>query len=246
MKKKKLLKIILTFAFWIAVWQITAVLVSYEILLPSPVSTVRSLLSLMKTSGFYISVLSSVLRIFCGFFCGTLLGIAFGTVSYKSPVAGTLLSPLSKIIKATPVASIIVLLFVWFSNSTVTSVTSLLIVLPVVWSSTLTALNSVDGKLLEMAEVFRVPVYKRIRDIYFPSVLPSLKAAFSSSMGLAWKSGVAAEVICTPKHSIGGGIYNAKVYLETPELFAWTLTVILISFISEKLLLFILSSKKGT
>lgn len=240
---KKALKIILTILFWIAAWQLAAFGVSSEILLPSPANVIKALFSLASTGDFYISVAFSVIRITLGFVYGTVFGIIFGTLSFRSKLLNMLLSPLAGVIKSTPVASFIVLLFVWFSNSTVASVTSALIVIPVMWSNTFTALSQTDKNLLEMANFFKVPYLKKIKDIYIPSVTPSLKSAAATSLGLAWKAGVAAEVICSPKNSIGGGIYSAKVYLETPSLFAWTAVVIAVSVILEKLLIKLINGK---
>ena len=69
--------------------------------------------------------------------------------------------------------------------------------------------------------------------LVFPSILPYFSASFKSALGLAWKAGVAAEIIAMPKGTIGTEIGNAKQYLETADLFAWTLTVILLSFLIE-------------
>lgn len=240
---KKALKIILTILFWIAAWQLAAFGVSSVILLPSPADVFKALLSLVSTGEFYISVMFSVIRITCGFICGSVLGIICGTLSFKSKLLNTLLSPVASVIKSTPVASFIVLLFVWFSNGTVAAVTSALIVIPVMWSNTFTSLSQTDKNLIEMADVFKVPYFKKIKEIYIPSITPSLKSAAATSLGLAWKAGVAAEVICSPKNSIGGGIYSSKVYLETPSLFAWTAVVIAVSVILEKLLIKLINRK---
>ncbi len=233
---KKLIKNVLIMLFWAAVWQLTAVLVASEILLPTPLAAIKALVSLGKTSEFYLSVIFTVIRIFAGFILGLLSGILMGAVTYKSKLLNSLLSPLASVIKSTPVASFTVLLFVWFSNDTVAAVTSMLIVIPIIWSSTYTALNSVDGELLEMARLFSVPLKKRITEIYIPSVFSAVRSSAITAMGLAWKAGVAAEVICSPKNSIGGGIYSSKIYLETPELFAWTAVVIAVSMCVERLL----------
>ena len=54
--------------------------------------------------------------------------------------------------------------------------------------------------------------------------------------GLCWKSGVAAEVIGLPSGSIGERLYDAKIYLNTGEVLAWTLVIVLISLACEKLI----------
>ena len=240
---KKIIKPVLIALFWLAVWVLACTAVKSEILLPCPQSTLKALWGLLKTADFYKAAVFSVFRIVAGFVFGSALGILLGSLTCASPILRSLFSPVMSIIKATPVASFIVLLFVWFSNGTVASVTSALIVLPVMWSSTFTAIAQTDIKLKEMAKVFKVPFKTRLKKLYIPSVLPQIKAAATTSMGLAWKAGIAAEVICSPRNSIGNGIYSSKIYLDTPSLFAWTLTVIVISVILEKAVLKLLGAK---
>ncbi len=241
---KKLLKTTVIALIWIAVWFIAAAAVNSEILLPSPLLAARALIALLKTSDFYLSVVFSILRISCGFLLGAVLGVTLGSVTFFVSPLKAFFSPLMSVIKSTPVASFIVLLFVWFSNSTVAAITSTLIVLPVIWGAVFSALSGVDKNLIEMANTFSVSKKRIAKSIYIPSVMPYLKSAASTAMGLSWKAGVAAEVICNPKNSIGGGIYSSKVYLDTPSLFAWTFVVIIVSIILEKIIIKLMGMKR--
>ena len=113
-------------------------------------------------------------------------------------------------------------------------------VLPVVWANVEQGIRETDRSLLEMARVYRLSRWKTFRRIRLPSVMPYALAAMRTGLGFAWKSGVAAEVICHPKPSVGGFLYNAKVYLETPEVFVWTATVVLLSVLLEQGLLWLI------
>ena len=88
-----------------------------------------------------------------------------------------------------------------------------------------------------MARVFRVPLWRRIRGIYLPAVMPYFRTAVSLGLGLCWKAGVAAEVIGLPTGSVGEQLYNAKVYFMTGDLFAWTVVIVVVSVLFEKLFL---------
>ncbi len=243
---KKVLQTLGTAVFWLAVWFGAAAAVGSEVLLPSPTQTLRALADLLQTATFYKSVVFSVLRLSLGYVAGVTAGVLFGALTYRFAALRTLFAPLISGVKATPVASFIILLFVWFSNGTVAAVTSSLIVLPIIWSAVFTALGEVDGQLLEMARVFGVPKRRVLAKIVVPSVRPSFKGAAATAMGLCWKAGIAAEVICSPKNSIGAGLYDAKIYLDIPSLFAWTLVVVLVSVMLEKLLVkLVLRNKKG-
>ncbi|MDD2497182.1 MAG: ABC transporter permease subunit, partial [Desulfitobacteriaceae bacterium] len=114
------------------------------------------------------------------------------------------------------------------------------IVLPIVYTNMLQGIKSTDTKLLEMAELFRVGWFKKMKYIYLPELKPYLISACSVSIGLSWKAGIAAEVIGIPDGSIGEKLYEAKVYLSSGDLFAWTAVIIVVSIAFEKLSLYLL------
>ncbi|MBQ1602877.1 MAG: ABC transporter permease subunit, partial [Oscillospiraceae bacterium] len=142
---------------------------------------------------------------------------------------------------STPVASFIILALVWLGRDAVPVFIAGLMVLPVVWANTAAGLAGIDPQLLELAQVFHLPRARVLRRIIGPSVLPHLRAALRSALGLGWKAGIAAEVLTVPKYAVGRMIYEAKLYLETTELFAWTVTVVLLSLVIERLLLRLVS-----
>lgn len=111
-------------------------------------------------------------------------------------------------------------------------------VVPIVYTNILQGIHSTDEKLLEMAQVFGISGYKKLMAIYIPAVFPHFMSAISLGLGLCWKAGIAAEVIGKPTGSIGGKLYEAKLYLMTKELFAWTIVIIVISILFEKLVIF--------
>ena len=152
----------------------------------------------------------------------------------------TLLAPVMQLVKATPVASFIILALVWVSGSSLPVLISFLMVLPVLYSAVRTGIGSADRQLLEMAQVFRLPLGRRLRAVWLPAVLPAFRQGCSVALGICWKSGVAAEVIGLPDGSIGDALYRAKITLSTGELFAWTFVIILLSAVFEKLFLALL------
>lgn len=215
--------------FWILVWWLVSALVNEQLLLPSPLATVKELARLIGTGTFRKAVAVSLLRIIIGIASATALGILFGTLTAGSSLLDTLFRPLLYIVKSAPVASFIVLLVLWLKKDTVPAVIAALMVLPVIWSNVREGIRRTDRSLLEMAQVYRLPLHRRVRRIYLPSVLPYFLSACRSALGLGWKAGIAAEVIVLPLVSIGRQIYYAGNNLNTAGLFAWTLTVILLS-----------------
>lgn len=227
-------------AFWLLVWQGASMAIDQEILLASPAAVLGRLWDLAPQPAFREIVLRSFGRIVSGFFLALGAGTLAAALSYRLRFARELLSPLILVVKATPVASFIILSLVWLKGSTLSVFISFLMVFPIVYTNLLKGLDCTDRKLLEMADVFRIGPWRRVCYIYSSQVMPYFLSACTVSLGLCWKSGIAAEVIGIPRGSIGEQLYNAKIYLSTPDLFAWTVVIILISLLFEKCFLFIL------
>ena len=246
-KLRKTLRTLAVVLFWLLIWQLAAALVGQELLLPSPLRVARELLRLAGGAEFWLTVAQSIRRVLTGIVSAVLLGILLALLTHKSAALRALLSPVMTLVKSTPVASFIILALVWLGRDVVPPVIAALMVLPVVWANVSQGLDGIDPQLLELAQVFRLPRGRVFRRITLPSVLPHLRAALCSALGLGWKAGVAAEILTVPARSIGKRIYEAKIYLETTELFAWTAAVVLLSLVIERLLLRLVGriGKKG-
>ena len=244
---RKTLRTLAVVLFWLLIWQLAAALVGQELLLPSPLRVARELLRLAGGAEFWLTVAQSIRRVLTGIASAVLLGILLALLTHKSALLRALLSPMMTLVKSTPVASFIILALVWLGRDVVPPVIAALMVLPVVWANVSQGLDGIDPQLLELAQVFRLPRGRVFRRITLPSVLPHLRAALCSALGLGWKAGVAAEILTVPARSIGKRIYEAKIYLETTELFAWTAAVVLLSLVIERLLLRLVGriGKKG-
>lgn len=226
--------------FWLAVWELTAVLIPEKLLFASPFTVLKKLAGLAVTSAFWKAVAFSSLRIALGFIFAFFAGILLAVLSYMSKTVKVLISPLLRLMKAVPVAGFIILALLWFRKENLSVLISFVMVLPVIYANVLQGIESADKKLLEMARVFKMKASKKLRFIYLPSVMPSLCAGCSVALGFSWKSGIAAEVIGIPTGSIGEKLYEAKLYLMTGELFAWTLVIVILSVIFEKAVMLLL------
>lgn len=240
---KKLLYALPAPAFWLGVWQLCAFLVERhvggkgsELLLPYPSSVWKALLGLAVTEGFWGAVLASLSRIALGLACGIFLGALLAALTSASLWADRLLSPAIRVVRAAPVASFILLVLLWTGRNTVPAVIAAMMVIPVVWDSLSRGIQAVDRRLLELGHAYRFSRIKIATLIYLPSLRPHILSALTTAAGLAWKSGVAAEVLCLPQPSLGGQIYYTKYYLDIPELFAWTAVTVALSMALEQLL----------
>lgn len=222
---------------WICIWQLLSILIHNKILLAGPVETLEALWRMILTGQYWKALTFSAARIIGGFCAGSAIGICLAWNAYRVKLTEDFLNPLISVLKAIPVASFVIILLIWAGNKMLSFYVSALIVMPVLYLNTLSGLKASDVKLLEMAKVFRMSMWRQVRYIYIPGIRPVLRSAFQAALGMAWKSGVAAEVIGQPLGSVGNGLYQSKIYLETADLFAWTITIIVASFLIERLLL---------
>ena len=249
---KKCIHLLLPPAFWLGAWQLGAFLVKLhvegrgnELLLPYPLTVLLALIRLIQEPAFWGTAFTSLLRIGAGMAAGVVLGGALAGLTCASFWCRRLLAPVIRIIRATPVASFILLVLLWTGRNQVPAVISGLMVLPVVWENVTQGIRSTDPQLLELARAYRFSRRKTVRLVYLPSLTPYLLSAVTTAMGLAWKSGVAAEVLCLPRPGIGTEINQAKQAFETADLFAWTAVVILLSLLMERGLSRLIQRKGG-
>ncbi len=225
----------------LVIWQIVAVVINQRILIVSPITVVAKLWEIMRTADFWGAVSFSFVRIVGGFLLGLSCGVVLAVAASYFSFVRNFLAPFMLTIKSIPVVSFVILALIWFSSKNLAILISFLMVLPIVYTSTLEGIRHTDKNLLEMAQTFRITKVKKLRYIYFFEVFPFFVSGVKVALGLSWKSGIAAEVIGIPEHSIGENLFNAKIFLDTPSLFAWTIVIVIISALYEKLFLFLLS-----
>lgn len=238
-------KAVIPLAFWLLVWQGVSMWVGSDLLLPGPWTVVFTLGGLVIEGEFWQATALTLLRIFAGLAVGTALGVLIAVLTCASVWCDRILSPAVKVIRATPVASFILLVLLWAATGRVPGIISALMVLPVVWGNVSKGIRGTDPQLLELARAYRFSRSKTVRLVYLPATAPYFTSGVETALGLAWKAGVAAEVLCRPKLAIGTQVYFSRNNLETPQLFAWTLVVILLSFLVESVLVRLLRKAVG-
>lgn len=220
--------------FYLILYQILYWVVDQDILLASPIQILSSLLQMSRQPSFYLAAGATFARIASGFAAGLVSGTVLAVLTFRSTTAEALFMPLIRAIRATPITSFIILALVWIRSNRVPVFIVFLMVLPIVWANMSEGITQVDRDLLEMAHAFRMPRGRLLRLIYIPSIAPYFMSAAVTGLGMAWKAGISAEVLSTPVQSLGGRIYLSKIYLETPDLFALTIVIILLSLLLEK------------
>jgi NitT/TauT family transport system permease protein len=223
--------------FWLAVWQVAAALVAQPLIFAGPVDTARAFVENAATPRFWLSVASSFAGIAAGFSLGFLLAFAAALAAHRFAAVRELLAPFMSFVKATPVACVVVLFLIWLGSDLTVVASVLLVVLPAYYFNLLEALSRTDARMDAMLRSFGVAGLKRFLSFIWPSIAPYVSAASATVVGMSWKAGVAAELIGMAANTLGERVYQAKILLETADLFAWTATVILCAWLCEKVVL---------
>ena len=233
-------RVILPLIVWLAVWQISSVLIGHRFILPSVPDTFYEILALLGESKFYLVVLYSILRVIAGLLFGSIIGALLAFASYKLPIVHMLISPLFSVIRSTPIASIIIFLYIMLSANTLTVLIAILMVAPIVWQNVLDSFKAIPDDLSEVCESFEIKGWTKFRILILPTVLRFFIPALITSSSLCWKASVSAEIIAYTSKSIGQFISDAKNDLNTPRVFACTVIVVLFSILLERLSRFLL------
>lgn len=233
----KIFKICGPIAVYICIWQLLSMSVGSSLLLPSPKETFEAMVRIIRSKMGWVAISATLLRIVIGYVCGCIAGVLLAVLTAHSRVCDWLLKPLRSLIKTTPITSFALILLVSVVKGTLPIVVAMIVVIPMIWQTTEEAIKSRSKQLDEMSRIY-LTFWKKLRYVTLPQVLPRFLATASTALGFAWKAVITAEILAVPKKSIGLQMYNNKMYLETPELIAWTLIVIILSVIIESCLKF--------
>lgn len=234
--KNKWIRGLIAAVFWLGVWQLIYLAVDYKMLLPSPAAVAARLFQLAGTADFWLSVAVSLIRILGGFIAGTLIGVLLAAVTLSSALCETIIKPVVTMLRTVPVASFILLALLWIDKNLLPVFTAVIMTVPLVWGSVNAGYKNIDRGRLEFAAVYGFSFSKKLIKLYIPSILPYFSSSVITGMGLAWKAGVAAEVLAVPVMAIGTRLRDAKMYIETPDVFAWTAVIIALSVLLERLI----------
>lgn len=222
--------------FWLAVWEIAAILTGSDLILPGILTTLGALAGLLVKAAFWQALLTTFLRFLAGVFLSVLLGLVIGIASaFLAPVKA-LSQPFVSVVRSLPVVSVSILLNLWLKSPWVPLAVTFFVCFPVTWTNVVEGIESTDAELIEMADLYGVSFFRKLKDLYLPAIEPFTAASLITGFGMGWKSTVTAEVLANVQNSAGMDIYYAKLYLNTPELFAWTFVLIAVSMLTEAIL----------
>lgn len=245
MQAKKLITQIAAVVLWTLIWQLASAIIGNSLVLAGPWDAIIALVQLLPLGVFWQTLLNSFLRIGGGLILAALTAVVLASLSYRVKFVKEFLAPPMSLLKTVPVASFIILMLISLrSKANLSLIISFMMVLPIIYSNVLEGLGNIDGKLLEMARVYKVKPGKKLLYIYTYKTLPYFTAGAKLALGLCWKSGVAAELIGLVQNSIGNELYYAKLELMMDKVFAWTAVIIFLSVFFEALIMWLLKKFK--
>lgn len=229
----KILKPIFSIIFVLSIWEVSALIINDEFFMPDVLKTAESLVNILVSGTFLKVIFTAFYRVGSGLILGILFGILLAALCHKFDLLNTIVSPIISIMKATPVACIIVLLWIRMNYTEIAVFVVVLMILPIVWQNVYDGFKSIDESLIEVTSVFELTRLQRFRILIIPSILSYLLPAIITSVGLAWKAEIAAEIMTNS--NIGRLIYDFKtVSYDTASIFAWTVIIVSLSIVFEK------------
>ncbi len=224
---------LLAFSLMLAVWAIAAKIKNNPLVLPMPNVVLDSFFRLGNTGGFWLDVLATLLRTFICFFTSFALALLLAALAGICSPIHRVLSPIVSVLRAAPTVAVILILYAFMNNDSMSIAVGFLIAFPIMYSSFYSAITGVDGDLLKMAKLYKVSPANKIRFIYLPCIAENLFDTGRSTLSLTLKVVVAAEILTSISRSIGSNIQVAYAMFEVSYLLAWTLVAIVFSFVLE-------------
>ena len=192
---KKIIAYISSIFFLLVIWWIASLVTGSALILPSPLSVVKTGLHLAVTLAFWKAFAFTFLRILTSFAISIVLGFTAGFLFSRSSFLKHFFEPYFSILQVTPVVALILVVMFWFKSNTVPVFVALLMTLPVMTNSVYHGFVSVDPKLKELAKVYNFSGIKAFFHISLPSAYQSIKLGIKTIFGLTWKVVVAGDSI---------------------------------------------------
>lgn len=228
--------IFVSYIIIIIVWQLGAVAIDNELLLPSIINVLKELILIISSNDFMKIIISSIIRCLSSFIISIIIAIIISTLSYINKFIYNFFYPILAVIKSIPTIAFIVLALIWISKDYAPMLIGGMIAVPIFYEVTLNSLIGIDDKLIDMCNVYKISKIDKIKSIYLPTIIFTLTNVFSSSIALIFKVIIAGELYSQPKYGIGAVIQMEKMKFNTTGIIAWIILITLTTLGFDKIL----------
>lgn len=204
---------------------------------PGPTKVARAWLMLLGTDTFWIDLGITFWRVLAGFVLSAIVGLALGLAFGTNRQLGDFFEPLLAVTNTISAAIWAIFALTWFGISNASTIfvvfmTAMPLILTNVWSGT----QTVSTDLVELAHSFHMSRTQVILKIYLPTVLPDFFSGARLAFGFGWRVSLVAETIGSSS-GVGYRLRQAADLAQTDQVFAWTLTLVVLMVILESGLL---------
>lgn len=216
------------------VWQLTALSMDQPELIPSVPDLIKALFQLFATGTFYKSIFATVLRGISGILLSFAAAITAAFLFARYELLYELFRPLLTIMRSVPVISFILLALIFLDPEGIPLMIAFLTMFPLLAENLTKGIINLNPGLSIMADQFRISRKNKLIHIFYPQLKPFLFSGLTSAIGFGWRAIIMGEVLSQCAFGIGGEMKRAQLFISIPELIAWTIIAILISFFFDK------------
>jgi len=218
------------------IWQVAAMNYGNSAMFPAVTDIFSELWKMFTDLRFYLSLLFTIMRGLVGFFIAASMATLLAATALHQQSWKLFIHPWVVTIRSIPVISLVLIALIWLAPPNLPAFIAFFTMFPILYQHLLSGLEHTDPKLIEMARVFRKNALERLLHIYLPAARKHIYTGISTAMGFGWRAVIIGEVLASPPFGIGTSMKKAQAYINMPELLAWTLIAVFISFGFEYLI----------
>lgn len=207
-----------------------------SLVLPSLLETSKALLHLASNGAVGPALAMTFGHAGFGWLIGAMIGIAAGAAAGLLERLHLTLQPIAIVLLGVPAIAWIVLALLWFGGRWAVVFTVAVAITPLVFAAAAQGARSLDGDLAKMARSFQTPPLAMMVDVYGPHMLSYLFPALATTLALSWKISVMAELL-SGAGGIGDGLAAARARMDTAEIMAWIVVVVVTLIVIDRLLI---------
>ena len=212
-------------AIIIAIWWIVSLGMPHFIL-PGPPRVFEALSLISANGDLWHNLAITLGRVAAGFFLAVAIGLPLGILLGAQKRLGEFFEPIIPVMNTVSSAIWAIFAIIWFGVSNATTIfvvfmTAMPLIITNVWQGT----RTVNADFIELAHTLRMPQYKVMVKIYMPTILPYFFSGARLAFGFGWRVSLVAETLGSSS-GVGYRLRQAADLIQTDQVFAWTITLV--------------------
>ncbi|MDO4500824.1 MAG: ABC transporter permease subunit [Erysipelotrichaceae bacterium] len=220
----------------IIIYSLLSIVVNKTFILPGILEIAFSLKEIVFNVKFLSIVFTSLFRVFIGLLTSFILALLLSLLSYFNKTIKEFFEPVYLLLKTIPNVTYIIVSLLWLGRNGSVLLVSALVVFPILYNSILNALFNIDKELIEITDTYNGSNIYKIRKIYLPLIRNDILLSLKNSCSLGFKVAIMAEILSQVKTGIGRELHFARINYLMADIFAWTIIIIVISYLIDYLL----------